>query len=64
MVWLAADGPTLTQCYRRELLQPQNCIAGPALILQYDSTLLLAEGWAAVVDSFGNLICEKRAPYA
>lgn len=59
-VWFDAGGPVPAPCYRRDLLAPQNRIAGPALILQYDSTLLLTGGWRAVVDSFGNLLCEKR----
>jgi N-methylhydantoinase A len=60
-VWFAAGEPLRTPCYRRDRLLPQNRIAGPALVLQYDSTLLLGPGWRAVVDPAGNLICEKNA---
>lgn len=57
-------GPVATACYQRELLEPGNCITGPALVLQYDSTVLLAPGWSASVDAFGNLLCEKRETHA
>jgi N-methylhydantoinase A len=53
-----------TGCYQREQLEPGNRIAGPALVLQYDSTVLLAPGWSASVDAFGNLLCEKRETHA
>jgi N-methylhydantoinase A len=59
-VWFDAEGPQPTACYRRDLLQPGNRIDGPCLVLQYDSTLLLAPTWSAQVDVFGNLLCEKR----
>ena len=45
-------------------LEPGNRIVGPALVLQYDSTVLLAPGWTASVDAFGNLLCEKRETHA
>jgi len=59
-VWLNAAGPQVTACYRRDRLQPGNRIDGPCLVLQYDSTLLLEPGWAAQVDGFGNLLCERK----
>jgi N-methylhydantoinase A len=58
-VWFAAGEPVQTPCYRRDRLLPQNRISGPALVLQYDSTLLLGPGWRAEVDPAGNLVCEK-----
>jgi N-methylhydantoinase A len=63
-VWFDAGGPIATACYQRDQLDPGNRIAGPALVLQYDSTLLLAPGWIANVDPFGNLLCEKRDTHA
>jgi N-methylhydantoinase A len=59
-VWFDAAGPVTTACYSRDRLAPGNRIDGPCLVLQYDSTLLLAPGWAAQVDAFGNLIGEKH----
>ena len=63
-VWFDTRGPVVTACYKRELLEPGNRIIGPALVLQYDSTILLAPGWSADVDAFGNLLCEKRETHA
>ena len=42
-------------------LDPGYRIHCSCLVLQYDSTLLLAPGWIATVDPFGNLLCEKEA---
>jgi N-methylhydantoinase A len=63
MVWFAATGPVPAPCYQREGLQAGDRINGPALLLQYDSTLLLTPGWDAAVDPYGNLVCEKRASH-
>jgi len=41
--------------YQGELLLPGNQIAGPAVILRSDTTLLLAPQDQAQVDRFGNL---------
>ena len=59
-VWFSADGPTATAVYDRTLLQPNNRLSGPALILQYDTTTLLAPGWAAQVDGWGNVVAERQ----
>jgi N-methylhydantoinase A len=64
LVWFDTCGPVATACYQRDRLEPGNQIVGPALVLQYDSTVLLAPEWTASVDLFGNLLCEKREPYA
>ncbi len=63
-VWFDSGGPLATACYQRERLEPGNRIVGPALVLQYDSTVLLAPGWTACVDAFGNLLCEERETHA
>jgi N-methylhydantoinase A len=54
-VWFDPDAPITTACYRRDRLAPGNRFAGPALVLQYDATVLVAPGWGAAVDTFGNL---------
>ena len=64
VVWFDTHGPMAAACYQREQLEPGNVIAGPSLVLQYDSTILLAPGWTARVDPFGNLLCEKRETHA
>lgn len=59
-IWFDAEGPVQAARYRRDLLEPGNRIEGPCLVLQYDSTLLVTPGWAAQVDTYGNLVCERR----
>ncbi len=59
-VWFRAEGPTATAVYDRTLLQPNNRLSGPAVILQYDTTTLLAPGWTAQVDEWGNVVAERQ----
>ncbi len=54
-VWFAASEPVLTACYARDRLQYGHRLAGPALIFQYDTTIVLAPGWSAAVDEMRNL---------
>jgi N-methylhydantoinase A/acetone carboxylase, beta subunit len=44
--------------YDRERLGYGNCIAGPAILVEYSSTTVLPPGSKAVVDVFGNLIID------
>ena len=55
LVWFAASGPVQTTCYARSQLQFGHRLAGPALIFQYDTTIVLAPGWSAAVDEMQNL---------
>ncbi len=53
------DGrPMPTRCFDRSLLLPGNALAGPALVLQMDSTTVIPPGWTARLDGYGNLILE------
>lgn len=54
-VWFDASGPVQTPFYRRERLRPGHRLNGPAVILQYDATTLLAPAWSAFVDGLDNL---------
>ncbi|MFO7634443.1 MAG: hydantoinase/oxoprolinase family protein, partial [Caldilinea sp.] len=54
-VWFDAAGPTPTPCYRRTHLLPGHYIAGPAIVLQYDTTIVLSPDWSAFVDALQNL---------
>jgi len=45
--------------YDRERLRPGATFAGPALVLQLDSTVFVAPGWSARVDGFRNIILER-----
>ncbi len=46
--------------YARTSLAAGEILAGPALITERVATTYLAEGWLATVDTFGNLMLEKR----
>jgi N-methylhydantoinase A len=60
LVWFTPDGPTPTPVYMRTRLQAGNRFAGPALVLQYDATVVVAPGWAARVDPLGNLWLDRE----
>ena len=53
-----AQGAVDTTLYDRDRLQTGNRIAGPALLLQLDTTIVAPPGWAGVVDPYGNLLLE------
>ncbi len=55
-VWFAAAQATPTAFYDRDLLCAGNRIDGPAIVFQLDTTTILAPGWRAEVDSWGNLL--------
>jgi N-methylhydantoinase A len=59
-VWFNADGPTDCAVYRRSALHPGAQFAGPAVVLQYDTTVLLTPGWSAAVDQLNNLWLWRR----
>jgi len=45
--------------YERSALQPGGTLAGPAIIIQYDTTTVVPPAWRAQVDTFGNLVIEQ-----
>ena len=49
-----------TRYYRRECLPPASTFAGPAVILQADTTTLVPPGFDVRVDAAGNLILTDR----
>jgi N-methylhydantoinase A/oxoprolinase/acetone carboxylase beta subunit len=49
-----------TSVYERPLLEPDNEILGPALILDYESTTFLPPSFKLSVDGFLNLIIQKE----
>ena len=53
-----AQGAVDTMLYDRDRLQTGNRIAGPALLLQLDTTIVVPPGWAGEVDPYGNLLLE------
>ncbi len=53
-----ANGPVTTMLYDRDRLQTGNRIAGPSLLLQLDTTIVVPPGWGGEVDPYGNLLLE------
>lgn len=58
-VYLEGHGRIAAPVYDRARLRSGNRLTGAALVEQYDSCTLVAPGWNAVVDRFGNLVMEK-----
>lgn len=52
------EGEMETPLYQRELLAAGNRIAGPALVVQLDTTTVVPPGWRGEVDAHGNLLLE------
>lgn len=59
-VWFSGE-PLLAGLYRRDRLRAGHRFAGPAIVVQYDTTTVVPPGWAATVDGGLNLILERRA---
>ncbi len=55
------DGAEETAVYRRDQLPLDAVIAGPAVIEQADTTILIEPGWVARGDALGNLLVEVAA---
>jgi len=53
-----AARPVPAALYQRERLAPGNIVVGPAVLFQFDTTIIVPAGWAATVDEWGNLIVE------
>ena len=54
------QGAIASALYQREQLFCGNRIAGPALVIQMDSTTVVPPGWGGAVDTFGNLLLEPE----
>ena len=42
--------------YRRDGLLPGNLVTGPAIVVEFSSTVYIASGWECRVDRRGNLV--------
>ena len=51
-----------TPVFFREALKPGHHIAGPALIVEPNSTIVLDPGWHARVNEFNHMLLEAQAP--
>ena len=60
-VWDPATGRTLdfAQHWRFDL-PPGARLAGPALVVEHETTTLVPPGWAAMVDSLGHLHLQRQ----
>jgi len=58
-VWFEARAPHRCTAWQRSHLRPDDRLEGPALVLQYDATLVIPPGWTATVDETGNLWIER-----
>ena len=57
-VWFHRDGAQPTDCYLRSKLQPGNRFIGPAMIYQFDTTVVVPPGWQIRIDGWRNLWLE------
>ena len=46
--------------YNRDLLVPGNVIAGPAVIEERITTIVIHPAWDARIDAFENVVMEAR----
>lgn len=60
-VYFSEAGRVDTLVYSRSALEAGNQFAGPALVEQYDSCTLVAPGWLAQIDPYGNIVMERGA---
>lgn len=56
--WGPAHGWTETTLYDRERLDARHELSGPAIVTEYDSTVLVPPGASCSVDEFGDLVIE------
>ncbi len=57
-----ASGEYTARIYDRERLRHGNHMAGPALLVQGDSTILLPPNWEAQIDAYGNIDARFSSP--
>ncbi len=60
--WFRAEEPDTIACWSRDRLRHGNILNGPALVYQYDSTILIDPAWQARVDAWSNLILSPACP--
>ena len=57
-VWFSEKGPTPTPCYTRSELRAGHELDGPAIVLQYDTTIVIPPHWKGRIDAWGNVWIE------
>lgn len=59
-VYWRQSGWVACPTFDREALAAGNRVAGPAIVEEYGSTVVVPDGWVATVDSFGNIVSERQ----
>lgn len=59
-VYFTADEATETTLYERDALSIGARIDGPAIVEQFDSTIVVPQSWVGRIDGFGNLILSRE----
>ncbi len=59
-VWFSAAGPQPAACYDRSRLAPANRLEGPAIIYQFDATIVVSPAWRGRVDAYTDLWLERK----
>ena len=59
-VWFRPDTPHEAVFYTRAKLQPGHQFSGPAVVVQFDSTVVVPPAWRARVDAWGMLCLEQH----
>jgi N-methylhydantoinase A len=59
-VFFDARKAVKTTIYDRERLVAGAGFTGPAIVEQFDATIVVPHGWHALVDRYGNLVLERR----
>lgn len=58
-VCFGAEGPVETACYDRSRLRHGHLLHGPAVVYQYDATVVVSPGWRLRVDAWRNAWIER-----
>jgi len=58
-VWFDAEGPTPTTTYDRTALHHGHTFDGPAVLHQYDTTIVVPPDWRARIDALQNVWIER-----
>jgi N-methylhydantoinase A len=58
-VWLSPEGPTETTAYARTALHHGHTLDGPAILHQYDTTIVVPPAWRARIDEWQNVWVER-----
>lgn len=57
-LWVDGQGPIECRVYDRYRLGPGARLSGPAVVEEFDSTVLILPGWRGTVDGYGHLLLE------